>query len=47
MKAQEFSEKIPFDFSGVPRWGFRLFPYFGGNKTAPHDMTIYAHENHK
>ena len=21
-------------------WGYRLFPYFGGNKCAPHDMEI-------
>ncbi len=24
----------------TPNWGYRLFPYFGGNKTAPHDMEI-------
>ena len=23
-----------------PCWGFYLYPYFGGNNTAPHDMTI-------
>jgi hypothetical protein len=23
-----------------PKLCFRLFPYFGGNNTAPHDMTI-------
>lgn len=22
------------------KWGYRLFPYFGGNKTAPHNMEI-------
>jgi len=30
-----------------PDWFFfhyKLFPYFGGNKTAPHDMNIYIRE---
>jgi predicted transcriptional regulator len=22
------------------KWGYRLFPYFGGNRVAPHDVTI-------
>lgn len=22
------------------KWGYRLFPYFGGDNVAPHDMTI-------
>ena len=25
----------------TPKWGYRLFPYFGGNKCAPHDMEIH------
>ena len=24
-----------------PSWGYRLFPYFGGNKVAPHDVNIW------
>jgi len=26
------------------KWGYKLFPYFGGNKTAPHTMTIKMKE---
>ena len=29
----------------IPRYGYRLNPYFGGNQTAPHDMIILMHEN--
>ena len=29
-----------FDIGSLPRWGYRLYPYFGGNKKAPHRMTL-------
>jgi len=25
---------------GTKKWGYKLFPYFGGNKPAPQDITI-------
>lgn len=34
-----------FDFKD--NWGFRLFPYFGGNPTAPDDMNISMERVHK
>lgn len=27
------------------KWGYKLWPYFGGNQKAPHDMNIYLEEN--
>lgn len=27
-------------YTTKPSWGYRLFPYFGGNNPAPHDMSI-------
>jgi hypothetical protein len=27
--------------TGGSNFGYKLYPYFGGNKTAPHDLTIY------
>lgn len=24
----------------LPFWGYKLYPYFGGNRTAPHNITI-------
>lgn len=32
--------KIVYRGSILPLWGYYLYPYFGGNKTAPHDITI-------
>jgi|TARA_R110000868_G_scaffold255072_1_gene511621 hypothetical protein len=26
---------------GIPSWGYKLYPYFGGNRKAPHDINIY------
>jgi hypothetical protein len=31
---------IPFNFSGVPTYGVYNHPYFGGDETAPHNMTL-------
>lgn len=31
---------IPYDLENVPRYGLVLFPHFGGNQTAPHDIKI-------
>ena len=31
---------FPFDFNGVPNWGVYNHPYFGGDETAPHDMSM-------
>jgi hypothetical protein len=28
------------DITSSSFWGYRLYPYFGGTKPAPHDMTI-------
>jgi hypothetical protein len=29
------------DFNPLkPKWGYHLYPYFGGNRTAPHNITI-------
>lgn len=25
---------------GLPKWGYHLYPYFGGNRTTPHDVNI-------
>ena len=27
--------------------GYQLYPYFGGDETAPHDMHIYIRDNSK
>ena len=32
------TKEIP--HNGVPCWGYHLYPYFGGNKKAPHNITI-------
>lgn len=34
------TKSFPYDFTNVPTWGYELFFYFGGDKTAPNDMTI-------
>jgi len=34
-----------FDFEDVPKFGYYLFPYFGGNKLAPHKMNIELNIN--
>jgi len=34
------SEDIPFVFPGGCFWGYWLFPYFGGNNVAPHDVLV-------
>jgi hypothetical protein len=26
---------------GLPFWGYNLYPYFGGNRKAPHDINIF------
>lgn len=26
---------------GIPCWGYHLYPYFGGNRKAPHNINIY------
>lgn len=31
--------RVPFNFQNVPNWGRYSFPYFGGDQTAPHDMS--------
>lgn len=31
---------IPFDFTGIVNYGYYNWPYFGGNSTAPHYMTM-------
>lgn len=36
----ETLDSIPFNFQGVPNWGVYNHLYFGGNQTAPHDMTV-------
>ncbi|MCC6721760.1 MAG: hypothetical protein IT243_06115 [Bacteroidia bacterium] len=33
--------EFKFDFKECKKWGFKLYPYFGGNKTAPHKMSLY------
>lgn len=38
VKGNVISEETYFNFKGVSPWSLRLFPYFGGNKTAPHDI---------
>ena len=38
------SELIDFQFPKI-KWGYYLFPYFGGNKTAPKDMAIWVRRN--
>jgi hypothetical protein len=25
----------------IPKWGYHLYPYFGGNKVAPHNIYLY------
>ena len=30
-----------FKTSKWPKWGYRLFPYFGGDKVAPHDVNVW------
>lgn len=40
MKMKTVYKKIQFDFTGAPKWSYFLFPYFGGNKKAPHTMKI-------
>ena len=30
-----------FDKSKWPNWGYRLYPYFGGDRVAPHDISIW------
>jgi len=32
---------VPYDLENVPQYGLVLFPYFGGNKTAPHNIKIF------
>jgi hypothetical protein len=27
-------------FDKLPKWGYKLYPYFGGEPTAPHKMKI-------
>ena len=34
------SYEVPFNFEGVSEMGYYNFPYFGGNKVAPHLMNI-------
>lgn len=34
------STDLDYYFESVSRFSFLLFPYFGGNQTAPHDMNI-------
>lgn len=34
-----------FDFEGVSMWSYKLFPYFGGNRVATHDMKIHMDMN--
>lgn len=36
---------VPFEFPKL-KLGYFLFPYFGGNKTAPNDMNIWLRRNH-
>lgn len=33
------------DVSGLPNFGWKLFPYFGGNNKAPHDILIEINQN--
>lgn len=35
-----FAYPTSFNFSGVPKYGYYNYPYFGGDETAPHDMQI-------
>lgn len=47
-------ETVDFKINGVPitcakskwpNWGYRLFPYFGGDKVAPHDINVWLSMN--
>jgi hypothetical protein len=29
--------------NGIPKLGYHLYPYFGGNRAAPHNITINIH----
>ena len=31
---------MPYDFNGVPNWGFYCYPYFGGTQVAPVDYVV-------
>lgn len=31
---------IDFDFTHVSKWGYKLWPYFGGNNQSPHDLEV-------
>lgn len=35
-------KEYEFDFKGVPKFGFTLYPFFGGNKVSPVTMNIYS-----
>lgn len=37
-KGNSINESIDFDFTNASRWSYRLFPYFGGNTKATHDI---------
>jgi len=37
------SQKIIVPYSGIKKFpiGYKLYPYFGGNQTAPHDVSVW------
>jgi hypothetical protein len=35
-----YKEKLEIEKGKYPKWGYMLWPYFGGNKKAPHDMSL-------
>lgn len=38
-----YESKLDFDFSKCPKWSYMLYPYFGGNCTAPNRMDYYIY----
>lgn len=40
-KTKMVSEGVVFNFKDVSKFSYKLFPYFGGNNPAPHDMSFY------
>ena len=37
----QVSGKVEITHRGIPFWGYHLYPYFGGNRKAPHDINIH------